>query len=50
LGLAICREIVRAHDGEIGVIPATAGNGGGSEFFFTLPAGDPAAATSSPAS
>ena len=36
LGLAICREIVRAHDGEIGVVPA--GARGGSEFFFTLPA------------
>ena len=36
LGLAICREIVRAHDGAIGVV---AGPGGrGSEFFFTLPA------------
>ncbi len=36
LGLAICREIVRAHDGQIGV---TAGPGGrGSEFFFVLPA------------
>ncbi len=36
LGLAICREIVRAHDGEIGVVPAPGGQG--SEFFFTLPA------------
>ncbi len=35
LGLAICREIVRAHDGEIGVVPAPGGRG--SEFFFTLP-------------
>ena len=36
LGLAICREIVRAHDGRIGV---TANPGGrGSEFFFVLPA------------
>ncbi len=35
LGLAICREIVRAHDGRIGV---TDGPGGrGSEFFFILP-------------
>ncbi len=39
LGLAICREIVRAHDGEIGVI--TAPGGRGSEFFFTLPATAP---------
>ena len=40
LGLAICREIVRAHDGEIGV---TAGpDGRGSEFFFVLPANTPA--------
>jgi NtrC-family two-component system sensor histidine kinase KinB len=45
LGLAICREIVRAHDGEIGVIAA--GARGGSEFFFTLPAAAlPVAATS----
>lgn len=36
LGLAICREIVRAHDGEIGVIAAPGGQG--SEFFFTIPA------------
>jgi NtrC-family two-component system sensor histidine kinase KinB len=44
LGLAICREIVRAHDGEIGVIAA--GARGGSEFFFTLPAAAlPATAT-----
>ncbi len=35
LGLAICREIVRAHDGEIGVIPAPGRRG--SEFFFNLP-------------
>ena len=36
LGLAICREIVRAHDGEIGV--TTGPDGRGSEFFFVLPA------------
>lgn len=36
LGLAICREIVRAHDGQIGV--TTAPDGRGSEFFFMLPA------------
>ncbi len=36
LGLAICREIVRAHDGQIGVIAADAGRG--SEFYFVLPA------------
>ncbi len=39
LGLAICREIVRAHEGEIGVVPAPGGRG--SEFFFTLPATTP---------
>ena len=36
LGLAICREIVRAHDGQIGVVPGP--DGRGSEFFFVLPA------------
>lgn len=35
LGLAICREIVRAHEGRIGVVPAPGGPG--SEFFFVLP-------------
>lgn len=39
LGLAICREIVRAHDGQIGVIPGP--DGRGSEFFFVLPASLP---------
>ena len=36
LGLAICREIVRAHDGRIGVVEPAQGRG--SEFFFVLPA------------
>ena len=40
LGLAICREIVHAHGGEIGVVPGPAGRG--SEFFFVLPADSPA--------
>ncbi len=43
LGLAICREVVRGHDGEIGVIPTSAVRG--SEFFFSLPAGEPVAAS-----
>lgn len=34
LGLAICRRIVEAHGGHIGVEPRT---GGGSRFAFTLP-------------
>ena len=36
LGLAICREIVRAHAGRIGI--AEAAGGRGSEFYFVLPA------------
>ena len=40
LGLAICREIVLAHDGEIGVVAAPGGRG--SEFFFQLPPISPA--------
>ncbi len=35
LGLAICRRIVEAHGGQIGVEART---GGGSRFVFTLPA------------
>lgn len=35
LGLAICRSIVEAHDGEL---RATDAPGGGTEFRFTLPA------------
>ncbi len=36
LGLAICREIVSAHDGRIGVTAPPGSRG--SEFFFILPA------------
>jgi signal transduction histidine kinase len=39
LGLAICRRIVEAHGGGIGVSDAP---GGGSAFAFTLPAPEPA--------
>jgi len=35
LGLAIAREIVKAHHGRIGVVDAPGGRG--SEFFFVLP-------------
>jgi PAS domain S-box-containing protein len=38
LGLATCRRIVEHHGGAIGVQPRA---GGGSEFWFTLPAVDP---------
>ncbi len=34
LGLAICREIITAHNGQIQV---ESGNGGGARFKFTLP-------------
>ena len=37
LGLAICRRIVQAHGGRIGVIPRAEG---GSRFAFTLPVAD----------
>jgi heavy metal sensor kinase len=36
LGLAICREIAAAHGGRVWV---ESGSGGGSSFFFALPAG-----------
>ena len=52
VGLAICREIIRLHGGEIGVRSSGLVDGG-STFFFRLPARDPvapaAAAPQSPA-
>src|SRR4029077_3470453 len=38
LGMAIARRIIEAHDGQIGVGPAT---GGGAEIVITLPRGEP---------
>ena len=38
LGLSICRAIVEAHGGRIGVEPGAAG---GARFVFTLPVGSP---------
>ena len=35
LGLSICRKVVKYHGGRIGVVGA---DGGGAEFWFTLPA------------
>jgi len=40
LGLAICQKIIQRHDGEIGV---SVNPGGGSRFWFSLPAPDPQA-------
>jgi NtrC-family two-component system sensor histidine kinase KinB len=45
LGLSIAREIVVAHQGEIGVITPP---GGGSEFFFVLPFATDGVKTKSP--
>jgi hypothetical protein len=36
MGLAICRSIVEAHGGHLGITPST---GPGTTFFFTLPLG-----------
>ena len=46
LGLTICREIVTAHEGRIGVEDNP---GGGSSFVVRLPIGHPDAAADSPA-
>jgi signal transduction histidine kinase len=34
----MCRKIVEYHGGRMWLDAETAGNGGGSTFFFTLPA------------
>jgi signal transduction histidine kinase len=37
IGLSVCRRLVEAQSGEIAAGPA---EGGGTEFWFTLPIGD----------
>ncbi len=44
LGLAICRAIVEAHGGRIGVETALDPTAPGAHFAFTLPLGSPPAA------
>ncbi|WP_203794493.1 ATP-binding protein [Actinoplanes derwentensis] len=49
LGLTICRRIVQRHGGEIGV-EDNDGPGGGTRFWFTLPAASPTEPLSADAS
>lgn len=47
LGLSVCRDFIKAHEGEMWV--DSAGRGKGSTFYFTLPKSRPVVLSSDPA-